>query len=146
MLCGSTEVQQPTRQVFMRFLDTECTHYFKNVISFCFVPDLMCAQQMCFKCEAMDDLCVDLNSVENVHKCSGRTLQANLFIISSCPNYLRIRFMLFHATLVDTTQVSLAQVSGTEIGASTNNGQHQILSMSVEDHDFLDSLNFILMG
>ena len=40
--------------------DTECAQDIgKCYGSFEYVPNLICAQQMCSKCEAVDDLCVD---------------------------------------------------------------------------------------
>jgi len=42
------------------FFDTECTQDFqKHRGSFDHIPNLICAQQMCSKCEAVDDLSVD---------------------------------------------------------------------------------------
>ena len=44
------------------FFDTECTQDFdfkRHDGSFVHVPNLICVQQMCFKCEATDDLSVD---------------------------------------------------------------------------------------
>ena len=59
----------------------------------------------CSKFEAVDDLSVDFE------QCGKRTHMlwqdpvADLLIISSCPDHLLIRFMLFHTTLVDTTHI-----------------------------------------
>jgi len=42
------------------FFDTECTQDFKKHDgSFEHIPNLNCAQQMCSKCEAVEDLSVD---------------------------------------------------------------------------------------
>ena len=57
------------------FLDTECTGDLEiGDATVEHVPNLIYAQQMCSKYEAVDDLIVDLNSVENVPTFSGRTL------------------------------------------------------------------------
>ena len=50
------------------FFDMECTQDFeKHDGSFEHIPCLICAQQMCSKCEAVDDLSVDCT------KCGKRT-------------------------------------------------------------------------
>jgi len=40
--------------------------------SFEHIPNLICVQQLCSKCEVVDDLNVDLNSVVSVPTCFGR--------------------------------------------------------------------------
>jgi len=86
------------------FFDMECTQYFeKHDGSFEYIPNLVCAQQMCTKCEAVDDLSVDCK------QCGKRTHMfwaedpVGKFIISGSLDHSQIRFMLFHTTLVDTT-------------------------------------------
>ena len=57
------------------FFDTECTQDLERCDgSFENIPNLICAQQLCTKCEAADDLSVDLNSVASVPTCSGKIL------------------------------------------------------------------------
>jgi len=40
---------------------------------------------------------------------------------SRCPERLRIKYMPFHITLSDTTQVSVTKFSGTKMGTAINN-------------------------
>ena len=50
------------------FFDTECTQDLaRNDGSFGHIPNLICAQQMCSKCQAMDDMKIDCD------QCGKRT-------------------------------------------------------------------------
>ena len=56
MQCGSNE----TDKIMYVFFDTECMQDLeKRDGSFEHVPNLICAQQMCSKCEAVGDLSID---------------------------------------------------------------------------------------
>jgi hypothetical protein len=85
------------------FFDTECTQDLQKCDgSFEHISNLICDRQMCYKCEAVDDLSVDCE------QCGKRTqifLQdpVGKCIISGSPDHLQIRFMLFDTTLVETT-------------------------------------------
>ena len=79
---------------------------------------------MCSKCQAVDVLIVDCEQYGNrthifwqgpVEKC----------IISGSPDRLQIRFMLFHTISWIRRTVFAAQVFGTEVGASIDNGLYQ---------------------
>jgi hypothetical protein len=85
------------------FFHTECTQDLEKLDgSFEHVPNLICAQQMCSKCQTVDDLNIDLNS----GKRSQVFWEDNIgkFIITSCPDRLQTRYMLFYRNLVDTTR------------------------------------------
>ena len=48
------------------FFDTECTQDLaRDDGSFGHIPNLICAQQMCSKCEAMDDMEIDCDQCGN---------------------------------------------------------------------------------
>ena len=54
--------------------ETECTQDLQERVgSFEPIPKHICAQQTCSKCEDVDDQSVDLNNVESVTMCSGKT-------------------------------------------------------------------------
>ena len=75
MLRGSSETYQAITQIFVRFLlDAEFTQYLeKRDGTFEQVLNLICAKQLCCKCEAVEDVNVDLNSVESVSTHSDKT-------------------------------------------------------------------------
>jgi len=86
------------------FFDTECTQEFEKTDgSFEHIPKLICAQQICCKCEAVVDLSVDFTH------CGKRTHvfwaedHVGKLINSGSLDHLRIGFMLFHTALVNTT-------------------------------------------
>jgi len=56
------------------FFNTECTQDIEKRDGFiAHVPNRICAQQMYSKCEAVDDLSVDLNRVKSLSTRSGKT-------------------------------------------------------------------------
>ena len=62
-----------SEQVCYVFFDTECPQDLENRVGpFVHIPNLICAQQMCSMCEAVDDLSIDLNSVGSASMCSGK--------------------------------------------------------------------------
>ena len=72
------------QQVFVRF--PQCTQdLVKCDGSFEHVPNLICVQQACSKCEVVDDLIVDLNSIgKRTHMFWQDPV--GKFIISGCPD------------------------------------------------------------
>jgi len=87
------------------FFNTEFTQDFQNHDgSFQHISNLICAQQMCSKCEAVDDLVFIVNSVVSVPTCFGRkNTWVNLLIMSGSEYHSRITFILYRTTLVVTT-------------------------------------------
>jgi hypothetical protein len=60
LLLGSIETNQADKPVYVYFLCSECTQDIqKHDVSLEHIPNLICAQQMCSKGEAVDDLSVD---------------------------------------------------------------------------------------
>ena len=124
------------------FFDMECTQNLqKRDGSSEHVSNVICAQQMCCECEAVDDLTVDLNNVVSVPTCSGNTPYANLLIISDSPDHSLIRFMLFLTALVDTTFL-LRRFLELKLIMDCS----KILNMSVENLHFLYSLSHLPMS
>ena len=74
------------------------------------LPNIICTQQMCSKCEAVDDLCVYLIIVLSVSTRAENTTGENLLITSGKPDHTWIIFMSCHTTLVDTTLSFLVEV------------------------------------
>ena len=130
------------------FFDTECTQNLKKHDgSFEHIPNLICAQQMCSKCEAVDDLNVDWKPSGNVLTCFGRkTPWVNLLIISGCLVHSRTRFMLFHITHGYDAQFLLRKFLELRWTPQLIMDGTKILSMIVENLYFLDSLNFLPMS
>jgi len=63
-----------TNRFLYVFFDTECTQDLERCDgSFEHIHNLICAQQMCSECEAVDDLSVDFNSAATVPTCSTRS-------------------------------------------------------------------------
>ena len=108
------------------FFDTECTQDLEKCDGFFkHVPNLICAQQMCSKCEAVEDLSVDCE------QCGKRTHMFWQDTVGECINYLRLS-RPFAEKISYFTQLSwirrivnAAKVSGTEMGASIDNGRYQ---------------------
>jgi hypothetical protein len=109
------------------FFDTECTQDLAKCDgSFEHIPNLICAQQMCSKCEAVDDLNVDCE------QCGKRT---HVFWaedpVGKFIEYLRLSrsfadkycYIAQFSWLRRT--ISVTQVSGTEMDASIDNGRYQ---------------------
>jgi len=100
-----------TNRFLYVFFDTECTQGLERCDgSFEHIPNLICAQQMCSKSEAVDDLSVDCE------QCGKRTHMfwqnpVGKFIISGCPDHLLIRFVSHNSRGYDA--VFTAQVFGT---------------------------------
>ena len=93
----------------------------------------------------MNDLSVDYE------QCGKRTHvfcqdPVGKFIISGCSDHLQIIFVLFHTTLVDTTQFLLRRFLELGWVPQLIMDGTKILSMSVENFHFLDYLNFIPMS
>ena len=66
---ASLKLSKLTDRFMYVFFDMECTQDLeKHDGSFEHIPNLICAQQMCSKCEVN----VDLNSVVSVPTCFGR--------------------------------------------------------------------------
>ena len=63
-----------SNKYFYVFFNTECTEDLEKCDgTFQHVPNLICAQQICSKSQAVDDVNFDLNSVETVSTRSGKT-------------------------------------------------------------------------
>ena len=93
------------------FFGTECTQDLeKRDGSFEHVPNLICAQQICSKCEAVDDLSVDCE------QCGKRVHTFWQELVGKYIDYIRQsrpfadKFMLFHITLVDRTHSFFLEV------------------------------------
>ena len=100
---ASLKLSKLTDRFMYVFFDMECTQDLeKHDGSFEHIPNLICAQQMFSKCEAVDDLCVDCK------QCGKRTNlfwaegPVGKFIYLRSPDNKRIRF-IFHTILEDTT-------------------------------------------
>ena len=95
-----------TNRVLYVFFDMECTQDLEKYEgSFEHIPNLICAQQMCSKCEAVDDLSVDYE------QCGKRTHMFWQETVGKFIDYLRLsrpfadKILLFHTTLVDTKDI-----------------------------------------
>jgi len=87
------------------FFDTECKQDFqKHDGSFEHFRNIICARQMCSKCEVVDDMSVIVSSLIRKPTCFGRkTPKVKLLTISGSLDSSRTRYMSFHTTFVDTT-------------------------------------------
>jgi len=136
-----------TNRILYVFFDTECTQDLEKCDgSFEHIPKLICAQQICSKCEAVDDLSVDCE------QCGKRTpifwqdpvgrfieylrlfrpFADNIYVISQNSRGYDTQFLL--RRFLELRWVSKLIMDGTKI-----------LSMSVENFCLLDSLNFMPM-
>ena len=108
------------------FFDTECTQDLEKCDG-CFenVPNLISAQQMCSKYEAVGVLTV------NCEKCGKRTHMFWQDPVGKCIDYMRLSrpfadkiYIILHNSRGYYT-VFAAQVSGNEMAASIDNGRYQ---------------------
>ena len=137
-----------TNRILYVFFDTECTQDLEKCDgSFEHIPKLICAQQICSKCEAVDDLSVDCE------QCGKRTpifwqdpvgrfieylrlfrpFADNIYVISQNSRGYDAQFLL--RRYLKMRRLPQLIMDGTKI-----------LSMSVENFQFLDSLNFMPMS
>ena len=130
------------------FFDTECTQDLeKRDGSFEHVPNLICAQQMCSKCETNDDLSTDCEQCgKRVHVFwqdpigkfidylrLSRPFADKLYVISHNSRGYDAQFLL--RRFLELRWIPKLIMDGTKI-----------LCMSVEHICFVDSLNFIPMS
>jgi len=121
----------------------ECTEDLqKRDGSFEHVPKLIYAQQMCTKCEAMDDLSVYCEQYGKRIHAFWQDLVGNI-IIYGCPDNSRTRFMLFHTTHGYDAQFLLSRFLALRWAPQMIMNGSKILSMVVENPHFLDSLNYL---
>ena len=93
-----------TERFLYVFFDTECKQDLESCDgSFENVPNLVCAKQMCSKCEAVDYLSADCEECSECNHVLWQDPVGEFIANSGCPKYLQITFMLFRTTLVDTT-------------------------------------------
>ena len=86
------------------FLDTECAQDLaKHDWSFAHIPNLICAQQMCFKSEAVYDLNVDCKQWGKRTHVFWAEDPVGDFLLSPAVQTIRRQNLSFHITLVDTT-------------------------------------------
>jgi len=98
---------------------------------------------MCTKWEAVDDLSVDCEQCgKRIHASSQDPVCKFLDYFGS-PNHSRTRFMLFHTTLVDTTQFLLKRFMELRLVPQMIMDCSNVLSVVVEKLHYLDSLNYL---
>ena len=130
------------------FFDTECTQDLeKGDGTFKLVPNLICAQQMCCKCEAMDDLNFDCEQCgKRIHVFwqepvgefidylrQSRPFADKVYVISHNSRGYGAQFLL--RRFLELRWVPKLIMDGTKF-----------LSMVVENLHFLDSLNYLPMS
>ena len=101
---ASLKPSKLTDKLMYVFSDMECTQDLdKRDGSFEHIRNLVCAQQICSKCEAIRDLNIDCEQCESVSTCSVKSQYVNLLNMSGCSDQLRIHCMLLHIPLSNMT-------------------------------------------
>jgi hypothetical protein len=108
------------------FFDTECTQDLEKCdVSFEHIPDLICAQQMCPKCVAVDDTNTDCE------QCGKRTHVLREDPVGKFTDYLRLprpfadKICYFSQLSMIRCTVSATEVSKTEIEGVIDNGRYE---------------------
>jgi len=129
------------------FFDTECTQDLaRDYGSFGHIPNLICAQQMCSKCQAMDDMQIDCDQCGKRTHVIWEDQVANLLIISGCIDHSRTRFVISHNSRGYDAQFLLRRLLELKWKPELVMDGTKILSMTVDHLQFLDSLNFLPMS
>ena len=127
------------------FFHAECTQDLeKRVGSFENVPNLICVQQMCSKCEAVDDLSVDYQ------QCGKRGNKFWQDLVSKFIDYLRPSrpfadkvYVISHNSRGYDAQFLLTKFLELRRTPQLIMDGSKILSIVLEDLHFLDSLNYL---
>ena len=129
------------------FFDTECTQDLaRDDGSFGHIPNLLCAQQMCSKCQAMDDMEFDCD------QCGKRTHVFWEDSVGKFIDYLRLSrpfadkiYVISHNSRRYDAQFLLRRFLELKWKPDLVMDGTKILSMT-EHLKFLDSLNFLPMS
>jgi hypothetical protein len=82
------------------FFDTECTQDLeRHEGSFEHIPNRICAQQMCSKCETITDMIVDCEQCDKRVHVFWQDPVGKFLIISGSPDHSWIRYLLFRIIL-----------------------------------------------
>jgi len=130
------------------FFDTECTQDLEKCDgSFEHVPNLICAQQMCSKCEVVDDVNVDCE------QCGKRVHTFWQDPVGKFTDYLRLSrpfadkiYVISHNSRGYDAQFLLRRFVELRWEPKLIMDGSKILSMVVENFHFLDSLNYLPMS
>ena len=130
------------------FFGTECTQDLEKLDgSFEYVPNLICAQQMCSNCEAVDEMSVDCE------KCGKRIHVLWQGPVGKFINYLRqsrtfadMVYIISHNSREYDAQFLLRRFLELRWTPQLIMDGSKILSMVVENLHFMDSLNYLPMS
>ena len=128
--------------------DTECTQYLaRDDGSFGHIPNLICAQQMCSKCQAMDDMEIDC---DQCGKCTHVFWEDP---VGKFIDYLRLSrpfadkiYVISHNSRGYDAQFLLRRFLELKWKPDLVMDGTKILSMTLGHLKFLDSLNFLPMS
>jgi len=138
-----------TNRFMYVFFDTECTQHFEQHDgSFEHIPKLICAQQMCSKCEAADVLCVDcIQCGKRTHVFWAETPVGKFidYLRQSRP-FTDKNYVIPHNSRGYDAQFLLRKFLELRWTPQLIMDGTKILSMIVENLHFFDSFNFVPMS
>jgi hypothetical protein len=130
------------------FFDTECTQDLENCDgSFEHVPNLICEQQMCCKCEAVDDVNVDCEQCcKRVHWFWQDPLGKFIDYLRLSRSFADKVYVISHNSRGYDAQFLLRRFLELRWEPKLIMDGSKILSMVVEHFHFLDSLYYLPMS
>jgi len=143
--------QKPSKlaeKILYVFFETECTQDIeKRDGSFEHVPKLICAQQMCSKCEAVDYLSVDCEQCgKHVHMFTQDPVGKFIDYLRQSRSFADKVYVISHNSSRYDAQFLLRRFLEMRWAPQLIMDGSKILSMVVENLHFWDSLNYLPMS